>query len=46
MKLAYLIGVVCISVAIIFDLIINGADGYEDLEATLHSVPAWLFGEN
>lgn len=46
MKLIYLIGIVCISVAMLANLILDGAKGYEELEAALHSVPVWLFGKN
>jgi len=46
MKLAYLIGLASIMLASIAYLMLNGEDGYGKLEATLHGVPAWFFGEN
>lgn len=46
MKAAYLIGIISLSFALFLYLLFSGVSGYEDLEAALHSVPTWLFGED
>tara|TARA_R100000655_G_scaffold52617_1_gene90456 strand:- start:196 stop:354 length:159 start_codon:yes stop_codon:yes gene_type:complete len=46
MKLIYLIGVSGILTMLIAYLILNGGKSYVTLEAALHSVPTWFFGED
>jgi hypothetical protein len=46
MKQAYLIGVICVAIAVVAYLLFAGPEGYARLEAALHYVPTWAFGEN
>ena len=46
MKSAYLIAIIILLTALLLYLLFSGADGYQELEAALHSVPTWLFGED
>ena len=46
MKSAYLTGIISLLFASFLYLLFSGVDGYEELEAALHSVPTWLFGED
>ena len=42
MKLVYLVGVIFFIIALGCYLLVTGPTGYDRLESTLHSIPAWL----